>query len=477
MKIMKIEKASSFLTMSVVCMAALCGTSFAQENNRLVTEDRVLISEDADCFLFSDNDKSEVLPTPFSSAVFTQMGAPVGGYPTITDLAVFGGKLFLATSKAPLGDWGTNIFHTTNGTAFTKVLEDNTSQGYLRMGVYDNKLWIPDGDPNGLDPSFVYTSTTGALGSFTQTQVLQSVHTFDIIKYNNNFYCSNGMSTGQGGLCKFDGTNTWNSVYQSASSMRMKYMAVFNGKLFAANRLSSSDIDLFVWSGDPGTVNPALTNPLSGATNTFRMFTSTLGGKLFWSVGAAAANVLATSNGSTWQTITSLAGKVVSDFADFNGNLYALTNDGLWESTDFSTFTKIAPAPASDPTAFTPAAAGPGINPDGVASMEVFNGALWCGSSRNGKLYRVDFTTSVSDNQIASNPYTVTDHSVIFQMKSAASVELRVYNLVGSLVKTVSLGTVNKGDHEIRLDELKEGVYLLQAIIGEDVKGIKYVKR
>lgn len=478
MKTIKSKKKSLISTMIIVSSVVLSNFSIAQENKSITAPDNTQDLTGPDhCNPDLGVGKGPVF-APMASAAFTQIGAPTGGYPTITELTAFNSKLFLSTSKAPLGDFGTNVFSTTNGTAFTKVLEDATSQGYLRMQVYDNKLWIPDGDPNGLDPSFVYISSTGASGSFTQTTIIGAVHSFDIAKFNNEFYVSNGMGSGKGGLCKYNGTTQWTSIYESTSSLRMKYMAVFNGKLFASNRNSSSDVDLFVWSGAPGTSAPTQANPVSGSTNTFRMFTSTLASKLYWSVAATAANVMYTSNGTTWTAIPSLAGKIVSDFAEFNGKLYALAHDGLWESSDFITFTNIAAAPTSDPTAFTPAAAGSGINPDAVASMEVFNGYIWCGSSRNGKLYRVDFsTTSVADNQIASNPYTVTDHSIIFQMENSASVALRVYNLTGSLVKTVSLGTVGKGNHEINLDELKEGLYLLEATIGSDVKGIKFVRR
>ncbi len=474
MKTLKNKKRSLLSTMIIVSSVVLSDFSIAQQS-------RGVRLDGPDCYEWGNAEElkgPEIAPVPLSTASFTLMGAPIGGYPTITDLTTFNSKLFLSTSKSPLGDFGTNVFSTTNGTSFTNVLDDPSSQGFLRMQVFDNKLWIPDGDPNGLDPSFVYISSTGALGSFTKTTILGSVHSFDIIKYNNEFYVSNGMNSGQGGLNTYDGSNTWNSAYQSTSSMRMKYMAVFSGKLFAANRLSSSDVDLFVWSGTPGTSAPVLANPVSGATNTFRIFTSSLANKLYWSVASSVAQTMVTSDGIAWTAVSTLASKVVSDFTEFNGKLYALAHDGLYESTDFSTFTLIASPPASDATAFTPAVPGPGMNPDAVASMEVFNGALWCGSSRNGKLYRVDFsTTSIPENMIASMHYTMTDHSIIFDLETPASVQLRVYNLVGSLIKTVSLGTVSKGNYEINLNDLKAGVYLLEAIIGDETKGIRFIRR
>ena len=467
------KRKGAFTAIIIACKIVLCDFSIAQENNSKVFYPDTLGNEKGLC----EEKNTGTAPTSFTTANFVEVGSPAGGYPSITDMVTFNGKLYLSTSKNPLADFGTNVFSTSDGISYTKVLEDNTSQGYLRMGVFDNKLWIPDGDPNGLDPSYVYISSTGAPNSFTQTQITGSVHSFEVIKYNNQFYVSNGMGSGQGGLCKFDGSGQWTLVYADNNSVRMKYMAVFNGKLFVANRNSAGDVDYFVWSGDPQTTSPVQANVLSGATNTFRWFASSQG-KLFWSVGTSSAiGVMVTQDGVNWQAVSALNGKLVSDFAEFNGKLYALAMDGLWESTDYFTFQKIASPPAADTEAFVPSVVGAGVNPDAPASMEAYNGSLWCGSSRNGKIYKVDFATSVPGILMASDHYKVTDRSIIFQIENSSSIELRVYSINGSLIKNVSLGTVTKGNYEIGLDELKEGTYLLQAIIGNEVKGIKYVRR
>src|ERR1051326_1987752 len=305
----------------------------------------------ADVVLFDPANANKGNTPSVNTASFVEIGSPasMGGYPSITDIVTFGGKMYLATSANPLAAFGTNVFYTTDGVNYTKVLDDATSQGYLRIRVIDSKLWIPDGDPNGYDPSFVYISSTGAPSSFTQTQIIQAVHSFDVAKYNNQFYVSNGMLSGSGGLCLYDGSSTWNQVYTDANSVRMKYMATFNNMLFVANRNSSSDVDCYVFSGDPATTTPTQVNALSGATNTFRMYTTTLNGKLFWSVAAGSnINVLMTIDGVNWQPCTTLAGRIVSDFCELNGKLYAIATDGLWESSDYFTFTNIAAPPTSD---------------------------------------------------------------------------------------------------------------------------------
>lgn len=467
----------SFLTMTIVCTVGLCGFSIAQSAGSSSEENNGINAPCYDVMMPDAENKNKGGVPSVLTASFVEVGAPAGGYPSITDIVTFNGKMYLATSSNPLGAFGTNVFYTTDGVNYTNVLDDPSSQGYLRIGVIDSKLWIPDGDPNGLDPSFVYISSTGLPGSFTQTQIIGAVHSFEVVKYNNQMYVSNGMNSGVGGLCKYDGSNTWNQVYSSSNSVRMKYMATINGKLIVANRNSAGDIDGFVWSGDPQTNSPVLINPLPGATNTFRMFVSSTG-KLFWSISAGSTKgVLMTTDGVNWQAASTLDGIIVSDFAELNGKLYALATNGLWESSDYFTFTNIAAPPATDPNAFIPAVAGPGVNPDAPASMEPYNGYLWCGSSRNGKVYQVDVATSTPELPSSPVNYEVTDHSVIFHLKNNAPVALCVYSLHGSLVKNISCGMVSAGRYEIYLGEMKQGFYLLQAVIDNEVKGIKFVRR
>jgi len=451
-------------------------SAVAQQNH----PNAVSFIEDRDVCIFETEASEEKgsFPAPMLAS-FVEMGKPTGGYNTITDMVEFNGRLYLTTSKDPLGDWGTNVFYTTDGVSYTKVLEDNSSQGYLRMNVFDNKLWIPDGDPNGLDPSYVYISSTGNANSFTSTQIISAVHTFDVIKYNNKIFTSNGMSNYQGGLCKYNGTTTWNAVYQSASSFRVKYMAEFMGKLFLANSNQNSDVDLFIWNGDAETTSPTLQNSVTGYSGTFRLYASSMG-KLYWTVASNnQIRCLVSSDGNTWTPVTGLNGTFVSDYADLNGKVYALSQNGLWESSDGINFTNIAGAPASYPNAFMPVPiASGGYNSDGMASMQAFNGALYCGSSLNGKVYKVTVTTtSAPELSVGFTQYQVTDHSVIFDIETNTFVGLRVYNLLGSVVKNIPSENVSSGRHEINLGELKEGMYLLEATVGSEVKGIKFVKR
>lgn len=121
-----------------------------------------------------------------------------------------------------------------------------------------------------------------------------------------------------------------------------------------------------------------------------------------------------------------------------------------------------------------------GYNADGMASMEAYNGEIYCGSSINGKVYKVIGTTTSTTEipDLFSVHYQLTEHSIIFHIKNSVSVNLNVYNLLGSEVKNVFWGTLGTGRQEINLDFLeKGGVYLLEAKVGQEVKGIKFVRR
>lgn len=461
-----------FFTLIILCNVTF---SVAQpySSNILAIDNRDVCN-----FELKTNEKNDSVLFPMV-ANFVEMGKPAGGYNVITDMVEFNGRLYLTSNKDPLGDWGAKIYYTTDGVNFTNVLSDNTSQGYLRIGAFDNTLYIPDGDPNGMDPSYAYISSTGNSGSFTQTQIIASVHTFDVIKYNNKFFTSNGLTNYQGGLNKFNGTNQWTTVYSSPSAFRMKYMVEFQGKLIVANSNPNSDIDYFVWSGDVETTSPSLKNAVTGVSYTFRLYASSQG-KLYWTVASNnQIRCLVSSDANTWQPVTGLNGKFVSDYCELNGKTYALSQDGLWESSDGINFTQIASAPASDPNAFMPVPVTTGgYNADGMASMEAYNGEIYCGSSRNGKVYKVTITTtSTAQLSVFSTDYQLTESSIIFNLKNNAPVSLNIYNLLGSEVKHIFLGNLGIGRKEINLDFLKRGIYLLEAKVGQEVKGIKFVRR
>lgn len=325
-----------------------------------------------------------------SGVTFVYKGKPSGGLNVIGDMEVFNGKVYLTNAQNPLGEWGAKLWSTTDGVSYTNHIDDSTSQGYIRIKVIDGKMYVPDADPNGLDPGVIYTSTDGT--TFTKTFVTGAVHTFDVVKFMNKIFCSNGMGSGTGGLCKFDGTGTWSSVSTSLFGFRHKYMVAFNSKLFIANRQTGSGVDYFRYDGDPDSASAAqvdAVNDGAGGSNssTVRWFVSSKG-KLYWSVMVGQTlGVMYSDDGMTWTANTSIGVKFVSDFAELDGNLYALAHDGLYGSQDHVTFTKICDAPTDN--SFWPLEVSGGVNPDASGSMVTYNGALWCGSCTTGKVFKV----------------------------------------------------------------------------------------
>ena len=221
-------------------------------------------------------------PAPLLTDVsFVQLGRPTGGHPVITDLEVFAGRLYLTTSINPLGEFGANVFHTTDGSIFTQVINDPTSQGFLRLRVIGDVLYIPDGDPNGYDPSYVHISTNG--DDFLVSSVIGSVHTFDVILFMDDLLTSNGMMSGSGSLCRSTdpATTPWTEV-ESTPYSRLKYMGQVNGRLFTGKRSSGSPADLVTWPGDVDTTAGTGVDLTPGEAITWR-FHSTPSGRLFWS--------------------------------------------------------------------------------------------------------------------------------------------------------------------------------------------------
>jgi hypothetical protein len=318
---------------------------------------------------------------------FVRAGSPEGGYRVITDLVVFLDRLYLTTSVSPLGDWGARVFWTPDGSTFTRVLDDSTSQGYLRMRVFDDFLYVPDGDPNGYDPSYVYISSDG--DAFVRSTVIGSVHTFDVIKYMDDLLASNGMMSGAGSLCRTpdNGASPWTEV-ESTSFSRLKFMAIVNGRLLVGKRVIGSPADYVLWNGDVDSTSGVGTDAVPGEANTWRWYTTSRG-RLFWSLGASSTlMVMYTDDGETWTQVHDLNGEFVSDLAELDGNLYALGHSGLWGSTDHSTFVLVGAAPGSD--TFGPLAVSGGYSAEATASMETFQGSLWAGSSNDGWLYRIE---------------------------------------------------------------------------------------
>lgn len=317
-----------------------------------------------------------------ASVTLTDLGALPNGMLVLSDMAEFDGKLYIAAAIAPLASpFGAGIYYY-NGTSIQTAMYDSGSQGFLRAKVIDGKLYIPDGDPNGLDPGKVYIFSAGSTTPLS-TNVTGAVHNFDVVKFNNQLYVSGSNSSGQSSLNRFNSaTSTWDSV-STGSFGRLKYMAVLDNKIWSSKQVQSG-LD-GVWIDGAMTQSGFLASASGG--NMFPCMEQ-IDGKIYtvlW--GSSGVSNFIINPGSTTTTITGITGLMWDVVKHSDGNYYAVvtdgTNDKIYGSTDGVAFTQLY-SQAGQKFAQPPS------NADGRPSIASYNGKLYVGSSTNGRLYRLD---------------------------------------------------------------------------------------
>jgi PKD repeat protein len=319
-------------------------------------------------------------PAPLVSGSLKVVGVPSGGLPVISDLQVFNNVLWMMEAKNPLADWGAKVY-TYDGSNFTLKLSDSTSQGYLRGRVIGSKLYVPDGDPNGYDPGIVYIWSS-ASGSYTATSVTSSVHNFDVVQYNGKIYTSGGLSSGSSGLNEFDGSTTW-PVKSTGSFSRLKYLAAFDGKIWASKRNIGASADL-VWIDTSMQQQgvEVLTGTEAMATD-MTVINSKLYITMWGTTGVAHMYVVPTTYNVTY--LKGISSDLIWEYClHSDGNIYGVAMYGIYGSQDGVNFTKIISV--SDNRFGQPG----GNNADGRASIASYNGKLYVGSSTNGTLYKIE---------------------------------------------------------------------------------------
>lgn len=319
------------------------------------------------------------LPT---SVTLTDLGALPNGMLVLSDMAEFDGKLYIAASITPLGSpFGAGIYYY-NGTSIQTAMYDSASQGFLRAKVIDSKLYIPDGDPNGLDPGKVYIFSAGSSTPLS-TNVTGAVHNFDVVKFNNQLYVSGSNSSGQSSLNRFNTTtNTWDSV-STGNFGRLKYMAVLDNKIWSSKQVQSGLDGVWI---DAALAQTGFVASASGGNMLPCM--EQIDGKIYtvlW--GSSGVSNFIINPGSTTTTITGITGLMWDVIKHTDGNYYAVatdgTNDKIYGSTDGVAFTQLYSQAGQK---FGQS----GSNADGRPSIASYNGKLYVGSSTNGRLYRLD---------------------------------------------------------------------------------------
>jgi hypothetical protein len=315
----------------------------------------------------------------------TDMGALPNGMLVLSDMVEFDGKLFIAAAQNPLTDpFGAGVYRFDDANSqITAAHYDYGSQGFLRLKVFDGKLYAPDGDPNGLTPGHVYVWSSGT-GTPLQTTVTNAVHNFDVVKFNNELYVSGSNGSGQSTLHKFNGSSTWDQV-SAGGHTRLKYMGILDGEIWSSKTAQANTAD-FVKVGTNMTQNGyAFSQNGGNLISAIEM----IDGKLYMSVWGQniGVNNIIVETGSNVVAINGITGLMWDVIKHTDGNYYAVawdgTNDYIFGSTDGLNFTQLYGQAGYR-------FAQPASNQDGRPSIASYNGKLYVGSSTNGRLYRLD---------------------------------------------------------------------------------------
>jgi hypothetical protein len=325
-------------------------------------------------------------PAPLpANASLTRVGAPAGGLPVISDLEVFDGKLWLAESLNPLGQFGAQLWSWDPAAGFVKVIDDPTSQGFLRARAIGGKLYVPDADANGLAPGIVHV-LDAATAPPRATVVDAHVHTFDVVAWNQGLFALGGLDTGESGVNRFDAAlGRWTVVSRGPFS-RLKYGGVLDGALLSTKRqVGTTDADLV--QIDAAGAQTGLTL-IPGEANVVCVEAARGGLYLTLSTSTGLAHVRLEPGGAVIN-LTGISGALLFDFVQHSdGNVYAVGMDGqtssfVYGSQDGVAFTRLVTV---NDLRFGQV---PG-NADGRPSIASFQGQLYCGSSTDGALYRID---------------------------------------------------------------------------------------
>jgi hypothetical protein len=321
------------------------------------------------------------LPSGFT---MTDLGALPNSQLVLSDMVEFDGKLYIAAAQAPLtSPFGAGVYYY-DGTNIQTSFYDSGSQGFLRTKVYNNKLYIPDGDPNGYAPGKVYIWSTGSTTPLA-TDVTNAVHNFDVVEFNGDLYVSGSNLSGQSTLNKYNpATSTWDAA-SAGNYTRLKYLGVLDNKIWSSRTPSTGGAD-GVWIDSSMTQSGF--NASSTGGNLFTGF-EPIDGKLYTTLwGSAGVSKFIINPGSTTTAINGISGVMWDVIKHTDGNYYAVawdgTNDLVYGSTDGVNFTELLNTPGDK---FGQPA---GSNADGRPSIASYNGKLYVGSSTNGHLYRLD---------------------------------------------------------------------------------------
>lgn len=321
------------------------------------------------------------LPASFS---LTDLGALPNNQLVLSDMAEFDGKLYIAAAQAPLTTpFGAGVYYY-DGSNIQTAFYDSGSQGFLRTKVINNKLYVPDGDPNGLTPGKVYIWSTGSTTPLS-TNVTDAVHNFDVVEFNGELYVSGSNDSGQSTLHTYNSaTSTWDAA-SAGGYGRLKYMGVLDNQIWATKQVQSG-VD-GVWIDSTMQQSGFLASQSGG---NMLPCMEEIDGKLYTTLWASTGGTskFIVEPGSTTTAINGISGVMWDVIKHTDGNYYAVawdgSNDLIYGSADGVNFTELYNNAGSK---FAPPAGG---NADGRPSIASYSNKLYVGSSTNGHLYRLD---------------------------------------------------------------------------------------
>ncbi|MCX7956117.1 MAG: site-specific integrase, partial [Patescibacteria group bacterium] len=150
---------------------------------------------------------------------------------------------------------------------------------------------------------------------------------FSLAVYNGKLYAGQGLSTGDGDVLVFDG-NTWSISYDGAQEM-IRSLAVYNGKLYAGQGSGTGDGDIFVFDGNTWSLSYDGAKGLIVALAVYN-------GRLYAGQGGGTGDGdVLVFDGNTWSISYDGAQEYIFALAVYNGRLYAGQGSGTGDGDIF----------------------------------------------------------------------------------------------------------------------------------------------
>jgi len=255
----------------------------------------------------------------FSSADLATWTSRSAGAQTFNDV-IFANSLFVAVGNA-----GT-VYSSPDGVTWTSRSAGSTQFNRI---IYDNSLFVAVGNSG-----VIYTSADGVTWTLRTSNVAGALN--DVV-WNGSIFCAVGAS---GVITTSPDGTTWTARTPGDTSVTLMSVAWSGTRFIVTNTTNTS-----AWTSTDGiTWTRVFEAAPSGSTRR----TSYIGGK-FISVGASGW-IQTSTDGLTWRASDEVQYVVttVSRLQKIGGMYYALTANGMFQSSDGITFSAVRQIPAAN---------------------------------------------------------------------------------------------------------------------------------